>query len=177
MRIQMMRVLLFGLAVLGALVGPAAAERGDDTDRASKNGRTTGTIDGVEIVIEYGRPNVKSRKIWGALVPYGRVWRTGADEATTISFSADVAVEGEPLAAGRYGLFTLPERDEWTVIFNKVADQWGAFNYDAAKDALRVKVRPQPAQHAESLDFVIDGSAVVLRWEQLAVSFRVSPGA
>jgi hypothetical protein len=156
--------LLMAVATLSA-----AAGRGDDANRKSKNGRTEGAVDGVAVTIEYGRPNVKGRQIWGALVPYGSVWRTGADEATAITFAEDVRVEGERLAAGTYGLFTIPGESEWTVIFNKVAD----FGYEAAQDALRVTVTPQSAEHVESLEFALDGSEVVLRWEQLAVAFEV----
>ena len=167
-------------ALLPLLVAAAAlqawAGRGDDTDRKSKNGRTAGTIDGVEITLEYGRPNVRGRQIWGGLVPYGSVWRTGADEASTVTFDRDVRVQGEPLAAGTYGLFTVPGEDEWTVIFNKVAEQWGAFGYDPEQDALRVKAAPAAAEHVESMELVIEGSSVVLRWEKLAVGFEVAAG-
>lgn len=159
------------ITLLAAL--PALAERGDDSDRASKNGKTTGTVDGVSVTLEYGRPNVKGRTIWGGLVPYGKVWRTGADEATTITFSQDVMVEGQKLAAGTYGLFTIPGEKEWTVIFNQVADQWGAFGYDSGKDALRVTVEPRAHEMVESMDFVIEDGEVVLRWEKLAVPVSV----
>lgn len=158
-------------ALLAAL--PALAERGDDSDRASKNGRTAGTIDGLSVTLEYGRPNVKGRTIWGGLVPYGKVWRTGANEATTITFGQDVTVEGQKLAAGTYGLFTIPGEGDWTVIFNTVADQWGAFDYDPGKDALRVTVEPRAQEMVETMDFVIEGDEVVLRWEKLAVPFAV----
>ncbi len=151
---------------------PAVAQRGDDADRASKNGKVEGTIDGVTVTLEYGRPNVKGRTIWGGLVPYGTVWRTGADEATTITFSADVEVGGETLAAGTYGLFTLPGENEWIVIFNKVAEQWGT-RYDAGQDALRVTATPKAVDHVEEMDFEVVESWVVLRWEKLAVPFEV----
>lgn len=153
---------------------PALAERGDDTDRKSKNGKATGTIDGVEITLEYGRPQVRDREIWGGLVPYGKVWRTGADEATTVTFDGDVTIEGETLPAGTYGLFTIPGKDQWTVIFNKVANQWGAFNYDAGEDALRVTVEPRTHEHVEAMDFAVGDGEVVLMWEKLAVPFRVA---
>lgn len=156
---------------------PALAERGDDTDRKSKNGKTAGVVEGVEVTLEYGRPQVRERQIWGALVPYGKVWRTGANEATTISFDQDVEIEGESLPAGTYGLFTIPGEERWTVIFNKVADQWGAFNYDAGEDALRVEVEPRSHEHVEAMDFVIEGDEVVLRWEKLAVPFQVAPAS
>jgi hypothetical protein len=168
------RTSLIALAAALALAGVAAAERGDDSTRKSKNGKTTGTIDGVEVTVEYGRPNVKGRTIWGDLVPYSKVWRTGADEATTISFSADVLVEGERLAAGTYALFTIPGEGEWAVVFNSVSDQWGTFNHDASKDVLKVMSQPQENEHVESMDFVIEGSSVVLRWAELAVPFAVA---
>lgn len=152
---------------------PALAERGDDANRASKNGKTEGSVDGVSVTLEYGRPKVKGRTIWGGLVPYGKVWRTGADEATTITFGQDVTVEGEKLPAGTYGLFTIPGEEGWTVIFNQVAQQWGAFKYDSAKDVLRVTVQPRPHEPVEEMDFVLDGDQVVLRWEKLAVPFTV----
>ncbi len=167
-------LVILAAAVLVAL--PLAAQRGDDADRASKNGLTEGEIDSVGVALEYGRPKVKGREIWGGLVPYGEVWRTGANEATTITISDDVTIEGEPLAAGKYSLFTIPGENEWTVIFNKVANQWGHFRYDAGEDALRVTVEPNEGEFVEELDFVIDGSSVVLRWENLTVSFDVAGG-
>ena len=159
---------------LALLTLPLLAGRADDAKRASKNGKTEGTIDAVEVTVEYGRPNVKDRKIWGGLVPYDKVWRTGADEATTISFNTDVEVGGQKLPAGIYGLFTIPGEDSWVFIFNKTADQWGAFSYDSGEDALRVSVEPRAAEHVESMEFVIEGSSVVLRWEKLAVGFEVA---
>lgn len=129
---------------------------------------------GVEVVLEFGRPSVKDRKVWGGLVPYDRVWRTGADECTTITLGGDVLVEGQALAAGTYSLFTVPGESEWTVVFNRVAEQWGSFNYDESKDVLRVEVEPQSAEFVETLDFQIDGSDVILRWEELAVPFSLA---
>ena len=157
-------------------VAPLCAERGDDSNRLSKNGSTAATIDSVDITIEYGRPSVKDRVIWGGLVPYDRVWRTGADEATTILFSDDVLIAGQPLAAGEYSLFTIPGENEWTVIFNNVAQQWGAFNYDEAQDALRVTVEPGPNDFVETFEIGVEDSQVVLRWAELAVPFTVSAG-
>ena len=164
------------LCALALLALPLLAGRGADSDRVSKNGKTEGTIDGVEVTLEYGRPNVRKRKIWGGLVPNGKVWRTGANEATTISFSADVTIEGKKLAAGTYGLFTIPGEGQWVFIFNKTAEQWGAFNYDAGQDALRVSVGAKKAEHVESMELVIERSSVVLRWEKLAVGFTVAAG-
>jgi len=177
----MTRSTLVALAIPGlalALALPALAVRGDDAKRKSKNGKTEGTVAGVAVTVEYGRPNVAGREIWGKLVPWGQVWRTGADEATAITFAKDVLVEGQKLAAGTYALFTIPGEKEWTVIFNKTAEQWGAFDYDAKQDALRVTVKPgAAAAPVESLDFVIEGDRVVMRWEKLAVGFAVKSAA
>ena len=167
------------LALLAAILfaaAPLLAARGDDATRKSKNGHAEGEIAGVHVAIDYGRPAVGGRELWGALVPYDKVWRTGADEATTISFDKNVTIEGEPLAAGTYALFTIPGSDGWTVIFNKTAEQWGAFKYDATQDALRVTVKPETTAPVEALEFVLEPSRVVLRWEKVAVGFTVAAG-
>lgn len=162
-------------AVVGCLFAlTAIAERADDGDRASKNGKAEGTVDGVQVTLEYGRPQVKDREIWGDLVPYGKVWRTGANEATTVTFSADVKVEGQDLAAGTYALFTIPEKETWTVVFNKEAKQWGAYKHDAAQDALRVTATPQATEHVEAMDFEFADDAIVLRWEKLALPIMIA---
>jgi len=128
--------------------------------------------------IIYGRPAVKGRKIWGELVPYGRVWRAGANEATTVTFSTAVTVEGHPLAAGTYSFFTIPTDKEWTVIFNRVANQWGAFNYNAEFDALRFTTKPLEMPSEEYLQYAVDVNGantghIVLHWEKLAISLMV----
>ncbi len=174
MRCTKSSVFLILMIVVLLGVVPTLAQRGDDADRASKNGKTDGSIEGVDVTLEYGRPNVKSRTIWGGLVPYGEVWRTGANEATTFTISKDVMVEGQELAAGTYGVFTIPGESEWVVIFNKVPDQWGAMKYDEAEDALRVTVEPEAAEFVESMEFGIDGSDMVLRWENLAVPVTIT---
>ena len=132
-----------------------------------------------DITIKYHRPLVNDRKVWGALVPYGKVWRAGANENTTITFDDPVMIEGQPLAAGIYGLHMIPNADEWTVIFSKNSTSWGSFSYDQAEDALRVNVKPQPADMHNALTYDFDklqpNSAVVeLEWEKLAVPFKVS---
>ncbi|HEY1496668.1 MAG TPA: DUF2911 domain-containing protein, partial [Candidatus Solibacter sp.] len=95
-----------------------------------------------DITIVYHRPLVGGRKVWGGMVPYGQVWRAGANENTTIEFSDPVTVEGQPLAKGIYGLHMLPTADSWTVIFSKTAGAWGSFSYEQKEDALRVTVKP-----------------------------------
>ncbi|HEX2122252.1 MAG TPA: DUF2911 domain-containing protein [Thermoanaerobaculia bacterium] len=149
------------------------------TPRPSPKASLMQNVGLTEIVINYNRPGVKGRTIWGALVPYGKVWRTGANEATTISFSDDVTVNGQKLAKGLYSVHTVPNPNEWTVIFNSVAEQWGSYSYDAAKDALRVNVKPEKAEFREWMTFEIpemttDTAKVVLRWENLAVPFTVN---
>lgn len=109
------------------------------------------TIGITDVTISYSRPGVKNRKIWGELVPYNKVWRAGADEATKITFSTDVMIEGKKLPAGSYSFFIIPAEREWTIIFNKVADQWGAFEYNEAKDALRIRIRPANSSFHEWL--------------------------
>jgi hypothetical protein len=176
MRFKTLSLLALLLAVL-MIAGPAVAQRGDDADRVSKNGAASGTIDGVDVSLEYGRPNVNGRDIWGGLVPYGQVWRTGANEATTITFGSDVTVEGEALPAGTYSLFTIPGADEWTVIFNKTAAQWGAYDYDEGEDALRVTVTPREHEMTESMDFAVSDGEVVMMWAELAVPIAVEAGS
>ena len=132
-----------------------------------------------EVEITYSRPGVKDRKIWDGLVPYNKVWRTGANEATTIRFSTNVEIEGKKLPAGTYSFFAIPNKDEWTLIFNKTAEQWGAFEYNESEDALRVNVKPETGQMQEWLAYTItktsDKSAVVrLEWEKVKVPFKVT---
>jgi DUF2911 family protein len=131
-----------------------------------------------DVTITYSRPGVKGRKIWGGLVPYSSVWRTGANAATTIQFTEDVLVEGQPLTAGTYSLHTIPGEKEWTLIFNKEADQWGSYSYDPAKDAVRVKVTPMAGTPQEWMQFrfedpSINSARVVLAWENLQVPFTI----
>jgi hypothetical protein len=164
------------VSLLAAIALPALAQRGDDAERRSKNGRLLATIDGVELVIEYGRPQVRGREIWGALVPHDRLWRTGADEATTITFAAPVEVEGEALAAGTYALFTIPGAERWTVVFNRQAKQWGTGSYDAEQDALRVEVAPRAGEPVEELTFAATADGFALQWAGLEVPVRVSSG-
>ncbi len=132
----------------------------------------------MDITINYHRPLVKGRKVWDGLMPYGQVWRAGANENTTIEFTDPVSIEGKPLAKGIYGLHMLPTENEWTVIFSKAATDWGSFTYNQSEDALRVTVKPQTAEMREALGYDFDevtpNSAVVtMRWEKLAVPFKV----
>src|SRR3981081_2682787 len=148
----------------------------------SQRGTGSQRIGLTDITITYHRPAGGGREIWGKTVPYGKVWRAGANENTTISFSDDVSVEGKPLAAGTYGLHTIPDKDQWTIIFSKNSTSWGSFSYDEKEDALRVNVKPHAAESVELLtygfdDVKPDSATATLRREKLAVPFRVSGGA
>ena len=137
------------------------------------------TVGLTEITISYHRPRVQGRNVWGELVPYGEVWRAGANENTTIEFSTAVEVDGHPLAAGRYGFHTLPTAGAWQVIFSSVDSNWGSFAYDAREDVLRVEVKPEAAPFEEALAFTFDDATarettVALRWEKLRVPFKVT---
>lgn len=152
-----------------------------DTTIKSPRKELTGSIDGVDVTINYGSPAVNERTIYGDLVPYGQVWRTGANEATRITFSDDVLVGSEKslVPAGTYSLFTLPaDKNDWTIIFNKTADQWGAYDYSEDADLVRVKGMSEDASSpAERMDFALDGENVELMWSDLTISFPVTAAA
>ena len=136
------------------------------------------TMLGTDIVITYGSPSVKDRNVWGELVPYGEVWRTGANEATTIETSGPISISGQNLPAGKYGFFTVPDENDWTLIFNEVADQWGHYNYDETKDVMRVKVVPRASEEkSETMEFGVEGeNTIVLSWDMLQVPFQIDAG-
>jgi len=174
----MRRTLMFAAIALLAL--PAVAQQQLNLPRPSQKASVSQTIGLTNMAITYSRPGVKGRQIWGALVPYDKVWRTGANEATTIAFSNDVNINGQKLPAGTYSLHTIPSQNgDWTVIFNSVANQWGSYSYEEAKDTLRVKATPAKAGFTEWMTFEVpevstDSAKVVLRWENLAVPFTVT---
>jgi hypothetical protein len=173
--------------------------------RPSQKASVMQRIGVTDVTITYSRPGVKGRKIWGdplpgqeasvkgeatldnqqirpkdaAIVPYGHVWRTGADDATTFVVTDDVLINGQKLPAGTYSLHTIPAKDEWTIVFNSTANQWGSFNYDPAKDTLRVKAKPSSVNEnqewlAFSIDPVAEDSAQVnIRWEKISVPFTI----
>ena len=127
-----------------------------DLPRQSQHAVVSQRIGITDITINYHRPLVNDRKVWGRLVPYGQVWRAGANENTTITFSDPVTIEGKPLDRGTYGLHMIPNADEWTVIFSKNSTSWGAFTYKQDEDALRVNVKPQTAEMHNALTYDFD---------------------
>lgn len=149
------------------------------TPRPSPGAVITQTVGITDITMKYSRPGVKGRVIWGGLVPYDSVWRTGANEATTITVGDTVKVEGNVLPPGTYGVATIPGRTEWTIIFNKESDLWGTEGYKKEKDALRIAVKPQEStDHQEWMRFSIEDLSesscqVVLSWEKLRIAFKV----
>jgi hypothetical protein len=144
-----------------------------DDARPSPLKRTTGFIDGVKTIIQWGSPSVKGREIWGMIVPYDEVWRTGANEATTIEFDKDVLVNDKELKAGKYGFFSIPREGEWTIIFNSVWNQWGAFEYDEKKDALRFNVKPDSSELSETLEYGIEPDGIFMTWEKIKIKLKV----
>lgn len=194
-------VSFFGVVCLLCFAGSAFAQV--VTPRPSQSASVMQRIGVTDVKITYSRPAVNGRKIWGdplpeqtakgeatldnqnerpkgaPIVPWGHVWRTGANEATMFSVSDDVLINGQKLAAGSYSLHTIPTKDEWTIVFNGTANQWGSFDYDAAKDTLRVKAKPQWVNESQELleytfDPVTNDSAQVnIRWEKISVPFTI----
>ena len=169
---------LFLLISLILFTNSTEAQNNKQELRISPKAEVMQTVGFTDVRIVYSRPGIKGRAIWGKLVPYDAVWRAGANEATKITFSTDVTVEGKKLKKGSYSLFAIPGKNEWTLIFNKVADQWGAFEYNESDDALRVKVKTEKAIWQEWLSYTInkatDTSAVIrLEWEKIKVPFKV----
>lgn len=189
-----MKKLLY-LAILTMVCGVAVSAQ-LTLPRESQRQEIMQTVGDTKIAVVYHRPNSKGREMWGCtakdlipkgnnqepcLVPYGQVWRTGANENTTFEVSNDVKINGQNLPAGKYGLHTIPGKDEWIVIFNKVNTEWGSFRYDEKQDQLRVKVKPQTAEMQETMVIGFENvkptaTEVALRWEKLRVPFTVDVG-
>ena len=151
----------------------------DKSKRPSPPATATGTVNGATLTINYSSPAVKGRKIWGGLVPYDKVWRAGANEATIFETSKNITVEGKALPAGKYSLYAIPGQKEWVIIFNSKTGQWG-INEDGsttevpANDVLRVTVKPQKsAAFNERMKFVVDKNGFALEWENLKVPVSV----
>jgi hypothetical protein len=165
---------------LALAAAPAAAQV--EVPRVSQSAAISQTVGTTKIDISYSRPGVKGRAIWGGLVPYNEVWRTGANEATTISFSDPVSINGTMLPAGKYSLATIPTPEQWTVIFSKQQDLWGMYEYKPEMDALRITVKPQAAEHTEWMTISFpsvapDSADVAIAWEKLRIAFTVKVDA
>lgn len=188
-------VLCFAVSASAQVVVPRPSQKASVMQR----------IGATDVTITYSRPGVKGRKIWGdplpeqtasvkgeatldnqnqrpknaVIVPYGHIWRTGADDATMFVVTDEVLINGQKLAGGSYSLHTIPGKDEWTIVFNGTSNQWGSFNYDPAKDTLRVKAKPTSVnENQEWLAFSIDpvgedSAQVNIRWEKISVPFTV----
>lgn len=178
----MLKRCTFTLAVVAAVAFTVATSFAQsallDLPRASQRAVVTQRVGITDITINYHRPLVNKREIWGKLVPYGEVWRAGANENTTIRFTNDVTIEGQPVAKGTYGLHMIPGQDEWTVILSKTYTAWGSFTYKEENDTLRVKVKPATTDFHEALtydfdDMKADSAVVTLRWEKVAVPFTI----
>jgi hypothetical protein len=179
------------LCLVFLLALPSAALAQENKVRPSLKASVTQRLGtDADITIEYSRPGVKGRKIWGDLVPYGLApgnkysenkpypWRAGANENTTIQFTKDVLIEGKPLPAGKYGIHMIPSEKEWIIIFSKNSSAWGSFAYKQEEDALRITVTPVIAPHQEWLVYGFDDLAgtsatAYLHWEQLKVPFKI----
>jgi hypothetical protein len=151
-------------------------QKAGSEERPSPLRTLEGNIGSSKLMVQYGAPSIKGRVVWGDLVPYNEVWRTGANEATYVDFSSDVTVEGKPLKAGRYSLFTIPKATgAWTVIFNS---EWnlehGHFQYKEANDVLRVESTPQwGSESQEQLTIAIESPGIVVRWEKLKLPITI----
>lgn len=169
----------FRFAFLLSLAMPGLAQGSHLFPQLSPQASVSQTVGTTEVRVTYHRPAVRFRKIWGELVPYGKVWRAGANEATTIRFSDPVKVEGKPVSAGTYALFMIPNADRWTIIFNKRWQQLGAWEYNPKDDVLRFDVAPKPVSNFDEwLTYEVYPAStstayVDMYWEKLRVSFLV----
>ncbi len=169
-------ILAFSIGALGA--GAAWAQPAVDLPKASPGAAVSQTFGYTTATVTYSRPAVKGRDIWGGLVPYGQVWRAGANAATTLELTTDSRVNGQPLPKGIYGLFILPTEKDWTFIISKTSKTWGAFTYDSKDDALRVTVAPAPAEPMERLQYGFEsisdsGATLTLHWDKLKASLPI----
>ena len=168
------------IVVAAALLSPIAQAQSFilDLPRDSQHAVLTQRIGITDVTVNYHRPLVKGRAIWGKVVPYGQVWRAGANENTTIAFSDPVTIEGQALPRGTYGLHMIPGENDWTIILSKNYTSWGSFTYNQSEDALRVSVKPQAGEMQEALSYQFDepkadSAVLTLRWEKLAVPVKI----
>jgi Protein of unknown function (DUF2911) len=167
------------LTMLGIFMSSLIWAQADKSKRPSPPATATGKVMGATITINYSSPAVKGRKIWGGLVPYDKVWRAGANEATLFETDKDIKVEGKSLPAGKYSLYAIPGEKEWVFIFNSKTGQWG-INMDGsttevpANDVLRVTVKPEKsAVFNERMKYVVDKNGFALEWENLKIPVSI----
>lgn len=166
---------ILSVLFLAVLIPAGSMAQQDKSQRASPPAQVTKEVSGKTVTIDYSRPSKRGREIFGSLEAYGKVWRTGANETSWIELSKDVKVEGKKLEAGKYGLFTIPGEEEWTIIFNKAWSGWGAYDYKKSDDVLRVTVPSQEVEEPVEV-FTIDISAegiVSLSWDRTNVEFTI----
>jgi hypothetical protein len=169
LKIIMKRFTLLMLAIVTSAAGVVAQDK-----PSSPQATVEGKIGSANVKIVYCQPSARGRKIMGGLVPYGEVWRTGANDATTFEIDKPVKIEGKDLAAGKYSLFTIPGEDTWTIIINRDAKQWGAFKYKKESDVLRVSVKPtKTSSTVETFNIGLGKDEVQMKWENTAVAFKV----
>ena len=167
------------LTLVGILMSSLIWAQGDKSKRPSPPETATGKVAGATITVNYSSPAVKGRKIWGGLVPYDKVWRAGANEATIFETNKDIKVEGKSLPAGKYSLYAIPGENQWVFIFNSKTGQWGikmdgSTTEDPANDVIRVTVKPMKSVALnERMKYVIDKSGFALEWENLKVPVSI----
>jgi hypothetical protein len=170
---------VFVLTLAGILMTSLIYAQADKSKRASPPETATGIVAGTNITINYSSPAVKGRKIWGDLVPYDKVWRLGANEATIFETSKDIKVGGKNLPAGKYSLYAIPGEKQWVFIFNSKTGQWGIKNdestsEDPANDVLRVTAKPQKSgTFNERMKFVVDKNGFIVEWENLKIPVSI----
>ena len=168
-------LVLFLLLLVPALSAQVPGLTTPDVSPAASVSQTIGLT---EMTVSYHRPAVNSRKVWGGLVPYDQVWRAGADENTTVSFSTPVTVNGTKLDAGTYGLHMIPTTGNWTVIFSRESGAWGSFSYDQKEDAARISVKPEASEFQERLGYSFDeptrnAAVLAMRWDRVRVPVEI----
>jgi Protein of unknown function (DUF2911) len=169
------------VAVIAVICLSGAANSQQKVLQLSQAASVTQTVGLTDITVTYHRPGVKGREIWGKLEAYDKVWRAGANEATTVNFSDDVTIAGQQLKAGTYSFFITPRQGDWTVIFNSQSKQWGAYSYDSTKDVLKFSMKPEVIPNEEWLsysfsDLTISSVKLVLRWEKIALPITIETG-
>jgi hypothetical protein len=156
-----------------------AQKRSIDFPRASPNASISQVVGVTDISVTYGRPSVKGRTVFGELEKFGKAWRVGANEATTITFAHNVKIEGKPVSAGTYALLAIPQSEKnWTIIINSVANMWGAYVYDSTKDVVRANVTALPSEHKELLTFEFNdvtakSATLSFAWAKTRVPIRI----